>query len=181
MTALASLRLSWPGLKARRPRWLTTRRALVGRVGVAAVVLAVGPTHSASPGPPSATAATAHVAGQHRGLHIPALAVVAVSATQTSVRSFGAGPEQPFVIGSVTKSFTALATMQLVQSGKVRLDDPVVEVPRRLGGGPTVLLRSDVGVVVLCWAILALGAFVVRVSPWRRRATQEQTREARYA
>jgi CubicO group peptidase (beta-lactamase class C family) len=98
----------------------------VALVGVAAVVLAVGPTHSATPGPPSATAATAYVAGQYRGLHIPALAVVAVSAAQTSVRSFGAGPEQPFVIGSVTKSFTALATMQLVQSGKIRLDDPVV-------------------------------------------------------
>jgi CubicO group peptidase (beta-lactamase class C family) len=126
MTSLASLRRAWPGLKARRPPWLTTRRALLALVGVAAVVLAVGPMHSAPPGPPSATAATGYVAGQYRGLHIPALAVVAVSGTRTSVRSFGAGPHQPFVIGSVTKSFTALATMQLVQSGKVRLDAPVV-------------------------------------------------------
>ena len=112
--------------RASRQQWLTTRRALVALVAVAAVVLAVGPTHNAAAGPASATAATAYVAGQHRGLHIPAIATVAISGQHTSVQSFGAKPEQPFVIGSVTKSFTALAAMQLVQSGRLRLDAPVV-------------------------------------------------------
>jgi hypothetical protein len=38
----------------------------------------------------------------------------------------------------------------------------LVEVPHRLGGGPIVLLHSDVGLVVLCWIALALAAFAVR-------------------
>jgi CubicO group peptidase (beta-lactamase class C family) len=34
-------------------------------------------------------------------------------------------PQTPFVLGSTTKSFTALAVMQLVEAGKVALDAPV--------------------------------------------------------
>ncbi|MBN1265453.1 MAG: beta-lactamase family protein [Anaerolineales bacterium] len=34
-------------------------------------------------------------------------------------------PQTPFMIGSLSKSFTALAVMQLVEDGKIELDDPV--------------------------------------------------------
>ena len=34
-------------------------------------------------------------------------------------------PKTPFIIGSLSKSFTALAIMQLVEAGKVELDAPV--------------------------------------------------------
>src|SRR5207249_4233169 len=34
-------------------------------------------------------------------------------------------PQTPFVLGSVSKSFTALAVMQQVEAGKVELDAPV--------------------------------------------------------
>ncbi len=34
-------------------------------------------------------------------------------------------PQTPFVLGSTTKSFTALAVMQLVEAGKIDLDAPV--------------------------------------------------------
>ncbi len=34
-------------------------------------------------------------------------------------------PQTPFLVGSVSKTFTALAVMQLVEAGKVKLDQPV--------------------------------------------------------
>src|SRR5690606_27029128 len=34
-------------------------------------------------------------------------------------------PDTPFISGSIAKSFTALAVMQLVEAGKLGLDDPV--------------------------------------------------------
>jgi CubicO group peptidase (beta-lactamase class C family) len=41
--------------------------------------------------------------------------------------SEGVTPQTPFIIGSLTKSFTATAVMQLVEAGKVDLDAPVQE------------------------------------------------------
>ena len=39
-----------------------------------------------------------------------------------------AQPESIFQIGSITKTFTALALAQMVEQGKVRLDQPVREL-----------------------------------------------------
>lgn len=69
-------------------------------------------------------------------LHIPGLAVGIVHdgeiAYMQGYGSAGPGagpmtPQTPLVIGSLTKSFTALAIMQLVEAGKVRLDAPVTD------------------------------------------------------
>ncbi|MDP2900399.1 MAG: serine hydrolase [Candidatus Bathyarchaeota archaeon] len=49
-------------------------------------------------------------------------------------RSLPATPETLYGIGSCTKSFVALAAMQLVEKGKIKLSDPASEyVPFRLG------------------------------------------------
>lgn len=51
-------------------------------------------------------------------------------------------PATPFMLGSVSKSFTALAIMQLVEQGRLSLDDPVRQHLPELGwkefeaGGP---------------------------------------------
>jgi len=69
----------------------------------------------------------------HR-LHIPGVSLAIVEGDRiVHMRGFGRAhpggeaptPQTPFFIGSLTKSFTALAVMQLVEAGKVELDAPV--------------------------------------------------------
>jgi CubicO group peptidase (beta-lactamase class C family) len=47
----------------------------------------------------------------------------------TGVKQLGSdepiGPDTPFLIGSISKSFTAIAVMQLVEAGQLSLDDPL--------------------------------------------------------
>lgn len=72
------------------------------------------------------------VMAEHR---IPGIAVVVVDGDEVvyakgfgfrnSAKHLPVTPETVFGIASVTKSFTALAIMQLVERGKIRLDDPV--------------------------------------------------------
>jgi CubicO group peptidase (beta-lactamase class C family) len=76
----------------------------------------------------------AYVEGQMRRLNIPGVSLAIVEGDQIArLRGFGRArpggeapsPQTPFFIGSLTKSFTALAVMQLVEAGKVELDAPV--------------------------------------------------------
>ncbi len=76
----------------------------------------------------------AYIVEQMRHLNIPGAALVIVEGDQiVHLRGFGRArpggeaptPQTPFFIGSLTKSFTALAVMQLVEAGKVELDAPV--------------------------------------------------------
>ncbi len=67
-------------------------------------------------------------------LHIPGAALAVIEGEKiVHQRSFGKArpggetptPQTPFFIGSLTKSITAMAVMQLVEQGKVELDAPV--------------------------------------------------------
>ncbi len=75
-----------------------------------------------------------HVTTMYRDLRLPGLALAIVQDGQVIYqRGFGRAdtsgravtPQTPFIIGSATKSFTALAIMQLVEAGKIDLDAPV--------------------------------------------------------
>ena len=71
---------------------------------------------------------------QMNRLNIPGVSLAIVEGDQiVHLRGFGQArpggeaptPQTPFFIGSTTKSFTALAVMQLVEAGKVELDAPL--------------------------------------------------------
>jgi CubicO group peptidase (beta-lactamase class C family) len=76
----------------------------------------------------------AYVTEQMNNLGIPGMALGIVQGDQiVHLQGFGVAdssgravtPQTPFYIGSVTKSFTALSVMQLVEAGKIDLDAPV--------------------------------------------------------
>jgi CubicO group peptidase (beta-lactamase class C family) len=79
----------------------------------------------------------AYLAAYARATPIPGFSVVVVQGGRTIfVKGYGverAGEPKPMTarsssaLGSLTKSFTALAVLQLVEQGKVALDDPVVK------------------------------------------------------
>jgi CubicO group peptidase (beta-lactamase class C family) len=93
----------------------------------------------ATPAPQKATEADfaaieAYIETQMHDLRIPGLALGIVQGDQiVYLKGYGiadpAGravmPQTPFNIGSTTKSFTALAILQLVEAGKIELDAPV--------------------------------------------------------
>ena len=79
-------------------------------------------------------AVDAYLEEQRQALDIPGMAVAIVQGDQVAhLGSYGEAdsdgrpvtPQTPFQIGSTTKSFTALAVMQLVEAGLVELDAPV--------------------------------------------------------
>jgi CubicO group peptidase (beta-lactamase class C family) len=84
---------------------------------------------------PSAFAAVdAYVEEQGRRLHIPGISLAVIEGDRVvHTQGFGCAhpggeaplPETPFFIGSLTKSITATAVMQLVEAGKIELDAPV--------------------------------------------------------
>ena len=74
-----------------------------------------------------------YVASQMKQTHIPGLAIGIVKGNQTLyIKGYGDADtgrkvtgQTPFEIGSVSKSFTALAIMQLVEKGFINLHTPV--------------------------------------------------------
>lgn len=76
----------------------------------------------------------AYITANIHSARIPGLALAVVKGDQVVyLKGYGRAdpsgrlvtPQTPFMIGSITKPFTALAVMQLVEAGKVDLDVPV--------------------------------------------------------
>ena len=113
-------------------RLLSIRLLMAVACAVASVVL--GSTSAAADDGPDLAAVDRYVRSEMDAQRIPGLALGIVHGDRiVHVQGFGqadrAGrqvtPETPFLIGSVTKSFTALAIMQLSETGQVQLDAPV--------------------------------------------------------
>jgi CubicO group peptidase (beta-lactamase class C family) len=123
----------WSGRYRRIAVW-TVLAALV--LGAAYLVARPGSDAPAANGPgaaPEYAAIEDFVQDEIAAQRIPGLALGIVKGDRIAyMRGFGTAddsgravtPQTPFVIGSVSKSFTALAIMQLVEAGKVELDAP---------------------------------------------------------
>ena len=101
---------------------------------------------------PTYAAVDAYLQQQIRRLRIPGLALAIVEGDRIAcTRGFGCArprgetpsPQTPFVLGSTTKSFTALAVMQLAEDGKVDLDAPVAALPALVSRGRPAGIRRD--------------------------------------
>ena len=119
----------------------TVRRSVTFALGVVLALLVVGLTQALATGPSSSRAdgpdfhaIDAYVQGQMQDMRIPGVALGIVKGDEiVHLEGFGDAddsgrqvtPQTPFKIGSMSKSFTALAIMQLVEDGKVELDAPV--------------------------------------------------------
>lgn len=129
----------------RAGRWNTRRRKIATMLLLVAAVLA-GAFLASRPGgsdaavgealtaAPDLAAIDKFVEAEMDAQRIPGLALGIVQDDQiVHMRGFGeadssgraVSPETPFIIGSLSKSFTALAIMQLVEAGTVELDAPV--------------------------------------------------------
>jgi CubicO group peptidase (beta-lactamase class C family) len=100
--------------------------------GIASAML--GSAIAAADGGPDLAAIDRYVRSEMDVQRIPGLALGIVHGDRIlHVQGFGKAdrsgpdvtPQTPFLIGSVTKSFTALAIMQLSEAGRVQLDAPV--------------------------------------------------------
>lgn len=88
----------------------------------------------AEPATPDFATIDTYIEDQMKKSHIPGLTLGIVKDDQiTHLQAFGEADDTrrlltsqtPMMLGSVSKSFTALAVMQLVEQGKIDLDAPV--------------------------------------------------------
>ena len=116
----------------RSSRPIAIRVLVTVACGIASVVL--GSTYAVAYDGPDLAAIDRYVRSEMDAQRIPGLALGIVHGDRiVHVQGFGEAdrsgrqvtPETPFPIGSVTKSFTALAIMQLSEAGRVQLDAPV--------------------------------------------------------
>src|SRR5215217_4982583 len=117
-------------MKLSRP--LAIRFLVTVACGIA--LLALGSTSATADDGPDLAAVDRYVRSEMDAQRIPGLALGIVHGDRiVHMQGFGQAdrsgrqmtPETPFLIGSVTKSFTALAIMQLSEAGQVQLDAPV--------------------------------------------------------
>jgi len=113
----------------------TTWRYLVGIVLVTMLHSTVAVAQQYNLAPEKISEIEAFVEERLQALEIPGAALVLIDNGEiVYARGFGltqkngspVSEKTPFKVGSVSKSFTALALMQLVDEGKLNLDDPVV-------------------------------------------------------
>jgi CubicO group peptidase (beta-lactamase class C family) len=112
-----------------KPRVVATLLALGFLLAAAPVVAQSAPNAT-----PDIAAIDRYIADEMRAQHIPGMALGIVQDNQiVYLKGFGLAdpsgraitPQTPFPIGKLSKTFTALAVMQLVEANKIELDAPI--------------------------------------------------------
>ncbi|HKT38833.1 MAG TPA: serine hydrolase domain-containing protein, partial [Ktedonobacterales bacterium] len=115
-------------------------RAITATIGVCLVLVGLSAFRMsrrsvrADSSPGNFNAVDDYITARMGAAHIPGVSVAIVKGDQiVYLKGYGQAdpsgrsvtPQTPFIIGSISKTFTALALMQLVEAGKVDLDAPV--------------------------------------------------------
>ncbi len=120
-------------------KWLIKIVAVLGAISLTFTWFAIRPAFAKPASAESKQesdylAVDRYVEKQRKALNIPGAALAIIEGDQiVHLQGFGVSgpngkaptPQTPFFICSLTKSFTALAVMQLVEAGKIDLDAPV--------------------------------------------------------
>ena len=123
-----------------------------------------------------------YVVSKMSRLNVPGLSLVAMKEEKAvEQRAYGyrsleeskpATPDTVYEIASITKVFTAVAIMQLVEKGKLSLDDPVekyLPIELRVKGEPVRvwhLLSHTSGIPALGYAEALLSSYFAQSSTW---------------
>ncbi len=87
----------------------------------------------------------AYLSEAFEAANIPGAAVIIANGQNTLVsNTYGScsGVDEPFIIGSISKTFTAAAVMQLVEKGKVDLGAPLSRYLEDTAEGQTITIRQ---------------------------------------
>jgi len=111
-----------------RPRMRGLALATLGLVALVQIAVPVEASSASSGGPGEVERAATAIELQLDEMGVAQGAYAVIYGDQQHVAGFGAASgDTPFVIGSVSKSVTALAILQLVEQGLVELDAPVTD------------------------------------------------------
>ena len=127
------------------------KRAAALGVSLLVFLGAVSPAAHAEETPSQLAGLARYIEREFEKTHIPGMSVVIVDAEKVLLaESYGdcEGTDHPFVLGSLSKSFTAASVMQLAEQGKIDLSKPVAEYLPEVDGGCTVkqLLNQTSGI-----------------------------------
>src|SRR3990172_3824147 len=124
----------WSPRRLKVAIWVTLATLVVGAAYLASSPGSDTPAANGQGTAPEFAAIERFVQNEMAAQRIPGLALGIVKDDRIAyIRGFGKAddsvravtPQTPFIIGSLSKSFTALAIMQLVEANKIELDAPV--------------------------------------------------------
>lgn len=129
-------------MRGRRAWWAASLGVLLVAGALSGMAVATAP--NAPTGGDRAHRAASFIEAQIESDRLPAASYAVIDngrAAASGAVGHGVTPDTPFMVGSLSKSFTALAIMQQVDQGTIALDDPVTRhIPWFRTAGPAAVI-----------------------------------------